>query len=1039
MKRTNFLLSFLFLFLASNFALAQTRTVTGRVTTDEAGTAALGATIMVKNTDFGTVTDPDGNYTVEVAGTAPVLVFSFVGFVTQEVPIGVSNIVNVMLVEDAKVLGEVVVTALGIKKEKAKLGYATQEVQGENLQKATEANVASNLAGRVAGLTIYTKTNLYENPEIQLRGRNTLVVIDGIPTQTDFWNISPNDIESVSVLKGTAAAALYGSLGINGAIMVTTKRGKKGSDGMEVSFNTSNQWQAGFLKIPEVQTEYGMGWNGQYAFKDGKGGGLFDDYGYVYGPKLNQPDPTTASGFVELPQWNSPRDPVTGELVPLPWISRSSSNLDKFLRNQFITTNNLSIAGKSERSDYRLSLSHMYQKGQVPNTQLNSTTATLSGGLKLTKRMKAEASISYNRQYSPNYPSAGYGADNYFYNIVLWMGPEVDINDMQEYWQPGKEGTQQKTYNYTWYNNPWYLANEYLKSWTSNVIVGQANVTYDFTKDLKFMVRSGITTNNTFTDRKTPYSFIYYSNGASPFGNYWLRRDETFQIISDALLTYNKSLLGGDLELTVSGGASHRFNGLGRVTSNTVGLNIPGHYNLRNSIAPAQTTNELYEKEVKSVYGYADLSYKRMVYVGITGRNDWTSALQKPYNSFFYPSATLGLVFSEMFKMPDFISYLKLRGAWADVSTDPDPYNTLRTYAIGQRWDGDLSLGLPGSLIAPDIRPNQTISQEYGTELKLLKSRIGLDFTYFTYDDQNFIVQAPVSQATGYDSRLVNGGIVNRKGVEVVLSVTPVKTSNFRWDISANYSHAYSYRKEYYGGDTLLGGVKIGERIDVYRGWAWQRSPDGKIVVDANGHPMWIDHPINLGHLDPDWVWGVNNSFTWKNFSFSFLFDGRVGGVMYNGVEAKLYEGGTHPNTANHYRDESYAGEATWLIDGVVVTDGAAEWDIQGNLVSDTRQFAPNTTKVKYIDYLFDTYVNGIDESVLDDRTFFKLREATITWQAPSGWLQKTPFKSLNFSIVGRNLMLFTKVPFMDPDGFTGQLLNEPTYRNIGVNLNCGF
>jgi TonB-linked SusC/RagA family outer membrane protein len=1040
MKRSTYLfcaLAALFFSFLSSTAWGQNRVISGKVTMDEAGSTLPGVTIVVKNADIGTVTDLDGRYSIEVPGQEAVLIFSYVGYAPQEVSVGVSNIIDVMLVEDSKVLSEVVVTALGIKKEKAKLGYATQEVGGENLQKATEANVATSLTGRVAGLTIFTKSNLYENPEILLRGRPTLVVIDGVPTQTDFWNIPAGDIESVSVLKGTAAAALYGSLGINGAIMITTKKGKKGDDGVEITFSSSNQWQAGYLKIPEVQTEYGMGWNGQYAFKDGKGGGLYDNYGYVYGPKLNQPDPNTGSGFVEITQWNSPRDPDSGELIPLPWITRSESNLQKFLRNQFITTNNLSIAGKNDRGDYRISFSHLYQKGQVPNTHLNSTTGSMAGSLKLTDRIKAEASISYNRQFSPNYPSAGYGADNYFYNIVLWMGPEVNISDMQDYWQEGKENIQQKTYNYTWYNNPWYLANEYLKGYTNDVVTGQANLTYDFTDNLKFLVRSGITNSNVFTDRRTPYSFIYYSAGASPFGNYQIDRSGTFLVVSDALLTWNKTFFK-DLGITASAGGSHRFNAYSASRSRTVGLNIPDFYNLSNSISPVTSSNTLTEKEVKSAYGYVDVNYKRMIYLSLTGRNDWTSALQTPYNSFFYPSASLGFIVSEMFKMPSFITYAKLRGSWANVSTDPAAYYTLPTYYTGRRWDGNLSLGLPGSLIAPDIKPNQTISQEYGAEMRFLKNRIGLDFTYFTYDDKNFIVEAPVSQASGYESRLVNGGIVNRKGIEVVLTLTPFKSDNLRWDVTANYSHAHNYRSEYYGGLDILDGVKVGERTDAYRGWAWQRSPDGKIVT-IDGRPQYIDHPINLGYLDPDWVWGAGSSLTWKNFSLSFLFDGRVGGKMYNGVEAKLYEGGTHPETANHYRDESYAGEATWLLDGVVVTDGAAEWDVQGKIISDTRQFAPNEAKVKYIDYLFDTYVNGIDEAVLYDRTFVKLREVTLTWQAPARWVEKTPFKSLNFSIVGRNLLLFTKVPFMDPDGYTGLDLSEPTYRNLGINFGCGF
>ncbi len=1017
---------------------SQKKVVTGNIA-DSKG-PITGATISILDGLDGTISDIDGNYSLEVPSPTSVLVISYLGYTDQKIIVGDQSTINVIMVEDNKILQEVVVTALGIKKDKAKIGYATQEVAGTALQKATESNVAASLTGRVAGLSIYSKPNLFENAEVLLRGQATLVVIDGVPSQTDFWNISPNDIENINVLKGTAAAALYGALGINGAIMITTKKGKSGANGTEITFNSSNQFQAGFVKIPETQTTYGMGSGGKYSFLDGKGGGTEDGAGYVYGPKLNQADPTTKSGFVEIPQWNSEIDPTTGRPIPLPWITRNGGNLRSFLRNEFLTTDNLSVASKSDIGEYRLSLSHMYQKGQVPNTKLNSTTGTVSGSVNITSKLKAQSTVSYNRQYTPNYPSAGYGADNYFYNIILWMGPEVSLTDLQNYWQDGKKGTQQKTYNYTWYNNPWYLANEYLKGYTNDVVTGNTSLSYEVNKNFNIVARTGLTSSNVFTDRKTPYSFIYYGTGAAPQGNYSIERSDRLQVVSDVLATWNKNI-SDDFELTLSGGGSHRYNKSANQRSSTAGLNIPEFYNLSNSIAPVSTTNFLSEKEVKSAYGYADFNYKRMIYLGVTGRNDWTSALQKPFNSFFYPSASAGLIVSEMFKMPAAISYIKLRGAWANVSTDPEPYSTLPTYDTGTRWDGNLSLRLPGSLISPGLKPNQTISQEYGAEVKLLKSRLNFDLTYFTYDDKNFIVDAPISSASGFDSRKVNGGIINRKGVELTLNINPFRTQNFRWDINANYANAHTYRKEYYGNAPINDGVKVGERSDQYRGYTWQTSPDGKIVT-SKGIPQYINQVVNLGFLDPDFVWGIGNSFNYKNFNFSFLFDGKVGGKMYNLVEAKLYEGGTHPGSANSYRDDSYAGKATYLVDGVNITEGIATYDIQGNITADTRKFSPNTTPVKYIDHLFATYVNGIDGAVLYDRTFFKLREIVLSYNLPKSLLKNKVFNDVSLSLIGRNLMLFTKVPFMDPDGISGRQgsqLSEPTYRNIGFNVNCKF
>jgi TonB-linked SusC/RagA family outer membrane protein len=1035
-RREFLLLLFSILFIV--ITNGQSRLIQGRVTIAKDNEPAIGTTILLEGSSNGTVADVEGKYSITVPQSGGVLRFSMVGFISQSISVDpVVNTLDVIMTEDAVIINEVVVTALGIKKEKAKLGYATQEISAEPLKKAAEANVASNLTGKIAGLQISNKTTLYENPEILLRGEKTLVVIDGVPTQTDFWNINSNDIDNITVLKGTAAAALYGSLGINGAIMITTKKGKDGKDGVELSLNSTTQFQAGYIRIPTIQTQYGMGWNGQYSFVDGKGGGIFDDYGYVYGPKLNVKDPSTKSGFVEIPQYNSSIDPATGQRIPLPWITRGQNNLQNFLRNQLLTTTNFSLAGKSDKGDYRLSVSHLYQKGQVPNTRLNSTTASLSAGLKLTSKIRAEGSMSYNRQYSPNYPSAGYGADNYFYNILLWMGTDVDLRDMKDYWIPGKEGTLQKTYNYTWYNNPWYLANEYIKKYTNDVILGNVNLTWDFTKDLKFLVRSGITTNNVFTDRKTPYSFIYYGTGASPLGNYSLEKENNFQIISDAMLTYNKSFLK-DWDITASAGASHRFNGNDLTSSRTTGLNIPGYYNLSNSISPVQTSNRLIEKEVSSLYGYVDLGYKHMIYLGMTGRNDWTSTLQKPYNSFFYPSATLGLIVSEMTSFPDWFTYLKFRGSWANVSTDTDPYYTIPSYDNYIRWNGNLSLRRPEALITPDIRPNKTISKEIGTELKFFQNKLGIDLTYFNYNQNNFIVEAPISQASGFNSKLVNGGEIIRKGWELAVYTNPIKQKDLSWDVTANLSQAHRYRKSFYDGAEEQDGVRVGGRADVLRGWGWQRSPEGKIVT-IDGRPQYIDHVINLGTSDPDWIFGLGNKVTWKGISLNVLIDGRIGGYLINGVEAKLYEGGTHPATANSFRDDSYTGKATYLLDGVEVTDGTAQWDQQGNITADTRKFKANDKKVKYIDYLFDTYVNGIDQSVLYDRSFVKLREITISFALPDKLMKKLPFTDANFSLVGRNLALWSKVPFMDPDGYNYYSLAEPSYRNIGVNINLKF
>jgi TonB-linked SusC/RagA family outer membrane protein len=1033
--------------------------------------------VSVKGSSKGVITNANGEFSITVQ-KGDVLVFSFVDFVSQEVVADENANLNIVLTPVERSMEDVVVTALGIRKERNKISYATQEVKGSALEKAPEPNIANNLIGKVAGLNILAKTNLFENPEIYLRGKETLVVIDGVPTNKenfDFWNLNPNDIESVNVLKGTAAAALYGALGINGAIMITTKKGKAGARGVEVSYNTTTQFQVGFLRIPKTQDQYGMGWSGYFAFVDGKGGGgWYDDYGYVWGPKLNVKNNTTSSGFEEYPQYNSPYDPNQlytftqagytdqSHYKPLPGITRGRDNLKNFLNNELLTTHNISIAGKNDIADYRISVTHMYQKGQVPNTSLNSTTVNLSGSIRATSKLKLESTLSYNKQYTPNYPQTGYGANNFFYNILLWMGPDVDIRDLKDYWKPGGgrfdgsgafipygvKNVQQFNYNYTWYNNPWYLAYEALNGYNNDVITGQVNATYDITKDLSFFVRSGIITNNALSTLKTPKSYIYYG-GAEFDGNYSERRTNNFQVVTDALITYKKTFLQ-DFSLTASAGGSSRYNSASNLFSQTNGLNVPADYNLDNTIGAVKTTNRRAEKMVNSVFGYLDADYKKFIYVGLTGRNDITSTLQKPHNSYFYPSASAGIIPSSIVKMPDFISFVKFRGSWAKVSTDNielesgniyrNWYATLPVYETGPRWNGtNASLNLPGTLIKKDIRPNTTLSQEYGAEIRFLKNRIGFDFTYFTYIDKDFAITAPISTASGYNYQLVNGDKINRKGIELVVSANPIRTKNIKWDIVANYSKVHNWVKEYYGGDSIRNAIRVGERTDVMRDWDWERSPDGQIVYGSNGFPQYISHQVNIGHTDPDFIFGITNNLSYKNLSLSFSFDGRIGGIMYNGLEQKLYEGGMHPGTANSFRDDAYAGNKTFVGPGVVVTSGDVQYDVQGNIISDKRQFAPNTTKVSYIDWIFATYVNGVPGADIYKRTFVKLREVVLSYSADSRLLRKTFFTGASISVTARNLLLFTDVPFMDPDGYSGLSLAEPTYRNIGINLNLKF
>jgi hypothetical protein len=641
---------------------------------------------------------------------------------------------------------------------------------------------------------------------------------------------------------------------------------------------------------------------------------------------------------------------------------------------------------------------------------------------------------------------------------MLWMGPDVNVNDLRNIWQPGGGYTnssgnfvpygvpnlQQFTYNYTWYNNPWYLSDQYLRGYSSNVMVGQVNLTYDFAKDWKAFIRSGITQSNAISTLKTPYSFIDYT--AIPYGQYSQLDSGNLIFVTDLMVTYTKDF-AKNFHITASAGAADRYVRRNLLSSSTVGgLSVPDVYNLANSNNPAVTENILQEEEVKSAYGYVDLSYKNMAYLNVSVRNDWTSTLQAPYNSYFFPSVSLGLIVSEMLRLPTAISYAKVRGAYGNVASDAKPYQTLPVYTVGTRWNGVPSLATPTSIYSNAIQPNRTITRELGLEMKFLQNRLGFDFTYYNYLEKNFIVNVPLSQASGYNSLLVNGNVFDRRGIELVLNATPVKSRDFAWEILLNYTSFKEVVDSWYN-DAQYGSIysyypntiKVGERTDTYVGSAWQTSPDGKVVYDDNGNPQYIHQLVNMGHFNEDWSFGLSNKFTYKNFSFSFLFDGRIGGLTSDIVEAKMYEGGQHKNTANSYRDDSYAGKATYVPDGVKVVSGSVTYDVQGNITSDTRKFVPVKKPTDYINWVFNYYTQSIDQSVLYKRTFVKLREAVLTYHFPSDMLKSALIKSASVSIVGRNLLLFTDVPFMDPDGYTGITLAEPSYRNIGINLNLKF
>jgi TonB-linked SusC/RagA family outer membrane protein len=1011
------------------------RIIKGRVTDNKQG-ALPGVSILIKGTNTGTVTGQDGGFSIK-ADNGDILVLTYLGFKNKEVPVTESNLYNITLEEDAKGLSEVVVTALGIKKEKAKLGYAVQEVKGEALVKAREPNVMSSLTGRVAGLNITNSTDLFQDPGISLRGKKPLIVIDGIPDQTaDLWKINADDIESMSVLKGGNAAALYGNIGKDGAIMITTKRGK-GKE-LSVELNSSTEFQPSFIRIPKVQTEYGNGNYGKYAYVDGSGGSS-EGSGWIWGPKLDQKDPTTKSGFFETPQFDSPIDPVTGKRIPTPFISKGKNNVPDFFRTGIISSNNITVMQSSDKGSFRASASHIYQQGIVPNTDLKNTSFNLSGNYKLTDKLTLDSRLSYNKQYTKNFPATGYGPTNYLYNLVLWTGADVSVKDQRDYWAPNQVGLQQRNYNTSYYNNPYFQAYEYLQGYDKNSTFGSIDFDYKFASDFNVKLRNGVNQYSLFRDYSEPKSYIGYGNKSR--GQYTVTTDNYFDIATDLIGDYNHTFSDKFKIHALVGGANYyRNQRYGSI--NTDGLSIPGLYNLGNSIGPIKGNYYLEQRRTSSVYGSLDLEFLNAIYVTATGRNDIISRLPTQNRSFFYPSIGASVVISSLTKLPDWFTYLKTRGSFSKVSAggldNGYTYGYLQSFSTGTAWNNLPSLSFSSIQKNPDLIPQTTTSWEIGADTKFFNNRVGLEVTYYQNRDYNNILNLPVSITSAYSSRQVNALEFQRKGFEFVLSASPVRNADFRWDIAANFSTYKRILTKTYNNQEYYGNLKKGDRADKLFASVYQKDPQGNIIYGSNGFPLDDPYPRAIGNSDPNWTYGLENTFTYHAFSLKFLVDGRIGGMLYSTTNQKMWWGGTNPGTLNQYRIDANEGKATFVGDGVVVTSGSATYDVNGNITSDTRVFAKNNKAVNYIDYMTTTSNAAYNNYNYFSQTFLKLREVTLTWQVPATLFNKTFIKGITLSAVGRNLLLFSKLPNVDPDPGVDNL-QTPSTRTIGFNANFKF
>ncbi|MBO9727991.1 MAG: SusC/RagA family TonB-linked outer membrane protein [Chitinophaga sp.] len=1111
------LLTCLFLLLFGQVALSQEKLaeLTGTVMSEKGETlpgVSVTATDQHTHQHFSTVTDGSGIFIFKklIPGNKYDLNFTFMGYLPGnykgfEVSTATNNLL-MRLQEDTKALSEVVVTALGVKKEIKKIGYAVQEVKGADLVKARDANPVTGLTGKVAGLSVAANAEMLGTPSLVMRGNQiTLFVVDGVPISSDTWNISPDDIESYSVLKGPAAAALYGSRAQYGAILITTKKaGNK--KGMSVELNSTNSVDKGFIAMPHTQHEYGGGMYGQYAYADGFGSGVQDAQYQLWGPKFR--------GQL-LPQYDGEYDPnqtyttifgdriYNGHIKPTPYVNRGyvngKSNLERFLKPGFQSTNNLALSATGDKYALRFSVSQSHQTGIVPNTGVDVANFNTTATYKITPRLTFNSDVNFSRTYTPNIPDVTYGPNSLIYNLSVWTGDEwnVDAPDIRGKWQAGQKDVKIVFPEHVHYNNPWMMVEDWLRGHYKTDINGYLSLNYKLNDHLDVTGRTQVSTYSLFRSEKMPWGAYTYARTLGQ-GDYREDRRNMFENNTDVQLNYNYKV---NRLINVSGlaGASLRSFTYNSNFTSTDYLVVPTVYNFSNSLNTLMTNNFSSDMRVLSAYASMDASFGRYATLSATGRVDKSSALPKGSNVYFYPSVSLASVISDYVNLPSVISFLKVRGSFATVHGDATatyigatPYNvwsqlngstanSLNTnfsqygnnylspyggpdyslqsaFSTAKKYNNVTAAFSTNSIFDPNIKTFNRVNFEEGFDVKVLKNRLGLSATAFQYIDGPQILPNPISPSTGYTTYYINALKTKKTGYELSLTGTAIKAKDFSWDVLVNWSTFKEVYNELPPGQTNYNTYfQKGDRTDKLYSTGFVKTQDGKIVYDAGGKPLKNPYPQFLGYMNADYMWSFSNNFRYKDFNFSFQFDGSVGGVISNRLYSLTMQGGANIATVegaigkSRLDDDANAGVAsykgTYIGDGVQVSNGVPiKYDNYGNITNyKDLQFAPNQS-TSTVQSWATQYYGQIQEGMLTSKTYAKLREVVIGYNLPQQWLSRTFISRATLSLVGRNLLYFykdNKYKGIDVEQYNTATassgLQTPTTRRFGFNVNVLF
>lgn len=1036
---TNVIGLFLSLFILQPIA-AQTINISGTVTEKSTDLSLPGVSIYIKGTSTGTQTDNDGKFSLS-AKPGDILSVAYIGFTTQEIPVtATTKDLNIQLEEASNSLNEVVVTALNISREKKSLGYAVQELKGEDLNQAKEANLVNALSGKVAGVNVTNSQGDMGSSRIIIRGETSisgnnqpLFVIDGVPVDNtqnlgtggsrDFANtiadINSEDIESMSVLKGPNAAALYGSRAAAGVVLITTKKGK-GAMGLGITVNSNTSF-SNLLTLPDYQNSFGQGANGEFSYVDGRGGGINDGVDESWGPRLD--------GRL-IPQFNS-------NGVPVPFVAYPDNVRDFFNTGRSLN-NGVSIAGSGEKHDLRLSYNNFDQTGVIPNSSQSRNTFLLNGTYRVTPELTVNAMANYVNSSADNLPGSGGRRATSTMLQFTWFGRQVDVNQLKTY-QDAKGN--HINWNNSYYSNPYFVAYENTVGQVRNRLIGNVELNYKILEGLSANFRTG---NDYYTDRRKIR--VAYGTNGTPFGSYEEDAYTFNENNTEARLDYTKQL-NDNFNFDILLGGNIRTSTLENNNQKANRLAVSGLYTLSNSQDPLISSNFYNKQKVYSAFSSAQIGFRRYAYLNLTARNDWSSTLPAANRSYFYPSVNASLILSEAFDLQsEVLTYAKVRGGWSKVGKDATPYQLLNTYDFTAPFDNNPQQSLNSTELNPDLKPETTKSTEVGVELGLFDNRIRLDVGLYNTNSVNQILGLDVSPATGFSRKLVNGGTINNKGLETMLSVTAVKTTDFTWDIDVNYSRNRSEVKSLYQNvqSYVLGTsgtvqvlATVGEPYGTLFGTAFERNAAGEIIVEADGTPAISPTKKILGKFTPDWLGGITNSFRYKDFNLSVLVDAHVGGQIFSGTNnTGTYTGvlaTTLPGRGAENGGITYtAANGTTRDDGII---------FPGVLADGT----PNTTILPAESYY--KAITNADEAFVYSATYIKLREVRLGYNLPAQWIKTLGMQSATVSLVGRNLLIIHKdIPNIDPETAfntgNGQGLEDlglPSVRNIGFNLNFKF